>query len=447
MTIDESLFRNILLELVDENPIACGGVLGIAEVCFTTEVPTLAVTLEDPPVLKVNLAFLREEAKTEEDIKAVLLHEFLHVILNHTEQYQEMPPRLNLALDAVINHIIHRLCGPEFSRFFRHYYKDAQGWSLLLVPLTPTEHGESRHGNRSLNALRCGLLEGKILVDDVLEVMKELARHLPGHNPLPAGRHFVGGHTPRPPVESVPEAVRKAIERTLRSMNGHGIFRSPKTLGYAAASYAAAFRGRNEKLERWERTAWQVLREFVTPDSRSTFREEIERGSLLPILNTSDRRAFLRSRWNPLVQDVLWKTAEQRPLGTCQVYLDVSGSMNAEMAALVGLLNRLKRCIRSPFWAFSTEVKPAVIENGILRAETSGGTAMNCVLAHARDTRPGRAVVITDGYIESCNRKLLRQLKHARQELFALVSRDGSTQQLDRAGIPCCQLEPYPEEK
>ena len=49
----------------------------------------------------------------EEHVKAVLLHEFLHVLLNHTGEYEVANPAVNLALDAVINHIIHRSCGPE----------------------------------------------------------------------------------------------------------------------------------------------------------------------------------------------------------------------------------------------------------------------------------------------------------------------------------------------
>ena len=119
--------------------------------------------------------------------------------------------------------------------------------------------------------------------------------------------------------------------------------------------------------------------------------------------------------------------------------------MNNELSALVCLLNRLRRFIRLPFWAFSDEVVPAVIEQGQLRTETSGGTSMNAVLEHVVQTRPGKAVVITDGYIEACNSALLRKVAKQGQRLFAIVSRDGSTGKLDKANIPARQLPHYPE--
>jgi hypothetical protein len=50
--------------------------------------------------------------------------------------------------------------------------------------------------------------------------------------------------------------------------------------------------------------------------------------------------------------------------------------------------------------------------------------------------------MITDGYIENCNAELLLRLNE--KTLHAIVSRDGSTRELDRAGIPAYQLEQYP---
>ena len=79
MNLDESQFRQILADLLVESPLACRALLRLARLEFTDRVPSLGVTLADPPVLKVNLGFLRCHACTEEDVKAVLLHEFLHI--------------------------------------------------------------------------------------------------------------------------------------------------------------------------------------------------------------------------------------------------------------------------------------------------------------------------------------------------------------------------------
>ena len=102
MTIDSGYFEAILLELIEENALACQGILSISKVVYTDSVPTLAVTLrDDPPKLLVNLEFVREHCTKEEHVKTVLLHEFLHVLLNHTGEYEVANPAVNLALDAV----------------------------------------------------------------------------------------------------------------------------------------------------------------------------------------------------------------------------------------------------------------------------------------------------------------------------------------------------------
>ncbi len=68
-------------------------------------------------------------------------------------------------------------------------------------------------------------------------------------------------------------------------------------------------------------------------------------------------------------------TAVPRRGGSAQVYLDVSGSMDAEMPLIVALLGRLARYIRRPFWAFSDEVAPARIEGGRLGPTRRAGRA------------------------------------------------------------------------
>jgi hypothetical protein len=125
------------------------------------------------------------------------------------------------------------------------------------------------------------------------------------------------------------------------------------------------------------------------------------------------------------------------------VYLDVSGSMNAEMPLIVALLGRLSGWIRRPFWAFSTEVVPAVIEGGVLRTGTSGGTSLECVLRHLANTRPPSAVIVTDGYVEAIPRERLAALAATR--LHAIVTRDGNPALLQKAGIPYSQLGRLPQ--
>jgi predicted metal-dependent peptidase len=160
------------------------------------------------------------------------------------------------------------------------------------------------------------------------------------------------------------------------------------------------------------------------------------------VLSPGDRRAFLRALWDPFLPDAAWSGTAPRPAGTAQVYLDVSGSMRAEMPLVIALLARLSRHVRRPFWAFSDEVAPAVIERGQLRTRTTGGTSLACVLEHVARTRPRAAVIVTDGYVEPIALAAVAPTRATR--LHAVVTRDGDPSALRRAGIPYSQLERLP---
>ena len=135
MTRDE--FLHIYRELIIDNPLACRAVLKLLDVEFTDAVETLAVTCEDRPRLKVNLAFLSKHCRGDVEVQAVIMHEFLHVLLRHTQQRTPVTLQENLATDAVINAIIHRTMGEAASGFMSRYYAEVTGAYRLLR--RPTE--------------------------------------------------------------------------------------------------------------------------------------------------------------------------------------------------------------------------------------------------------------------------------------------------------------------
>jgi len=225
-------------------------------------------------------------------------------------------------------------------------------------------------------------------------------------------------------------------------MNGSGIWRSPKGRGIGTSGYETVVTEHDIALDQWKRTTLAVLKKHLIPNLQGKL---VNSGSVeyhIPVLNSADRRAFIRTMWSPFIPDSSWKTVKKQPGGQAQIYLDVSGSMNAEMPFIIALLNRLKTYIKSPFWAFSTEVAPARIESGQLITNTTGGTSLSCVLEHISRTKPDSAVIITDGYIEAIQPGEVDMTKPAR--IHAIVSRDGSTRLLNDAHIPFTQLERIP---
>jgi hypothetical protein len=400
----------------------------------------------------VNLAFLTEHCPTETDVKAVICHEFLHVLLRHTDRLAPISPAEHLAVDAVINAIIHRALGPDFSRMMARYYAGTRGARRLLRPPTALEQeriervrcGGARVGpeERQLLATWDGLYRGRLVADDIRDLARDLGVQAA---PLLLGNHDAR-RTGDPDVgdSDAYEQLRHALETALRAMNGSGIFRSPAARGIGAAAYTNIVRGAGGALGRWRRQMFEVLRRALLPDPRAWAREARSSSFILPVLSPGDRRAALQALWSPFLPDARWDAERRVRAGSAHVYLDVSGSMSAEMPLIVSLLAGLGRYIRRPFWAFSTVVAPARIEHGRLISDTTGGTSMGCVLDHIAQTRPAAAVVVSDGYIERLDAAQVASASGTR--LHVIVTRDGSPAEFTRAGIACTQLSRLPHD-
>ncbi len=452
-------FEALLQELIDENPFAIRAALRILRVEFTQGIPTLAVTCEVKPRMLVNLEFLARHARTEAHVKAVVVHEFLHVLLRHTEGRQPLTDARHLAFDAVINAIIHRQYGETYSSMMAAYYAGARGLQKLLRPMNEVERNWfDEHGKRNskqvpqwARAWR-SLYAGVLVADDI----ESLAATLSMSGLLPAKGSDFGPFTLEP-GEAAPGALlgnhedlgqelqgdlANAVESALKQMNGHGIWRSPGARGVGGSMVDALFTGDQTRMHAWESKTLALIRRYITPDRTSRSRREELWSYRIPVLSPADRRAFLRAQWSPFLPESCWEGQRLQRDGTAQVYLDVSGSMNSEMPLVISLLNRLGRHIRRPFWAFSDHVAPAMIESGRLRTSTSGGTSMQCVLEHVAQTRPGAAIVVTDGFIETISPKLVAKTQGTK--LHVLVTRGGNPNLIAKAGLPYTQLEKVP---
>ena len=432
-------FNALYQELIEENPFAVRAVLKVLQVEFTATVPTLAVTCETRPRLLVNLAFLKKHCRTDQHVKAVICHEFLHVLLRHTERIAGFSPAEHVAFDAVINAIIHRELGDDYSEFMSRYYAKEKGVRRLLRPPTRTERTPGFGSRSPLMGAWVSLYNGLLIADDIADLAKDVldVKTVPS-----TGTVLIGGHDQTEFVGELPEVLQEALDQALKSMNGCGIWRSPKERGVGANAYRAAIPGVSQGVQRWRRETLEVLRRHLLPDPKAVRHDTRPLHFTVPVLSPGDRRATLRALWSPLLPEALWSTEQRLRGGTAQVYLDVSGSMNAEMPLIIGLLARLGSFIRKPLWAFSDVVAKAEIVNGRLLADTTGGTSMACVLEHIAETRPAATVVVTDGYIETLSPGLLAGVRGTR--LHVIVTRDGSPAMLHRAGISYSQLSRLP---
>ena len=329
----------VLAEFVEDNPLACAGILSIARLVYTTEIPTLAVSLgDDPPRLLINPEFVAAHLRTEDDLRAVLLHEFLHVLLGHTKLFKKMDAATNFALDAVINHIVQRELGIAAGDFFRRYYTPA-GDACPLWLLRPDAPGDIRprnpaaaaHRSRKLSSphdltnlalqidhrsmihlLRSGLANGTVLADDVLDTFDALKLVIPG------GIILMGNHRKEGPMHP---ANRERLDRLFHQLDGSGVFRNPGEHGAGPEPYQAAWSAADPS-RKWCAETARILQKLLVPHPRSRPMLDGQVSFHLPVANSSDRRAALRSLWNPLVPDFHWHADNHRPRALASIYED-----------------------------------------------------------------------------------------------------------------------------
>jgi hypothetical protein len=429
--VDEELFRAILAELIDENAFACRAVLSLAGVSFDERVPTLAVSLTKPFTLRVNLAFVSKHCQTEDEVRAVILHEFLHVLLGHTDRFERVNSTLNIALDATINAMIHRTMGRTYSAFFRRFYRKAVRGSRLLRP--PILEGSEY---TPFHTAWDKLYKGQLTTDDVLALLESMDEEADNET------RFIGGHEPAE-CDSDP-AMNETLAESWQQFQGAWPGNTPAE--GSMKSHLASLRApvKSGAAELWERTALRALRKVLTAEHSGVPTQQRRSEALLPILNQRDRRSMMRAMWSPILPKVRWETESQGERMASSVYLDVSGSMAVEMTRVIGLLERLLPWIRRPFWAFSTEVAPADIRAGVLQTETTGGTDLNPVLRHIAKTGVRKVLIVTDGYVGECDPKLLKRASTC--QIHVLITRNGTPHAIQQAGLPYTQLDPLPSD-
>lgn len=451
MKIDEDYFRALLRQTIEEDPLCCRGVFLLCGLEFTNQVPSLCVTLGRRSVLRVNLDFVNSHCRTEQHVQALLLHEFLHILLGHTLRFKTMTPAWNIALDAVINAIIHRRMGKAFSSMMSDYYVTAIGPVRLLRPMSEEERkswillgkkeakSAAEIEDEHFFKLHHDVESGKLVSDDIIDVVRQFSeREL--EKLLEDGLLLLGGHSDRgDPVESLPERVRERLRQALSSINPAGIWRKDNPVREQLTPARVRASGIPSG---WSEQTRQILRRLLVPDSRSRRVAQEHPVCKMPVLTPSDRRAALQSLWSPVLPSFDWESGSSRTKNSVQVYLDVSGSMGANLQWLVALLVGFSQWIRLPLWAFSSEVAPATIRNGKLLTTTTTATRMGCVLEHLSRSPVRKALVITDGFIENPGGEVKLPCT-----IEAIIPHDGHAAILESYGIPVSKLPPPPPTK
>jgi hypothetical protein len=423
----EKMIKNIMADMAEENPFACKALMSITEVKFTLKVYTLAVSLSDKPVLYINNIFIDRNAESEDDIKALLMHEFLHILLMHTAKYQVNTYLLNVALDAIINSIIHRTYGEKYSGFFSRYYKPEDMMTLLrtwddTVKPQPTQWKEIHNM----------IYSGEIAGDD----LHELLVYLKTGSKDPMGIMLMGNHYHF--RNKLSEENKKIIKEILEKMDGVAIWNKSGMRGESDRLMQDEKKLKRMEISAWKQDTYRILQKCLVTDKT----RQMEKPDLIqmPILSTGDRKAFARIGHTSFLPFSAVQSSRRTDGESTNIYLDVSGSMNMEIEHIISLLAHFRDKIRRPLRVFSNVVDNARFQEGQLVFNNTRGTSISCVLEHIRQNKYRRCLIVTDGETETITKNMMEGIDP--RDLRVLISAQGNPSVFRNMNIPYHQLKP-----
>ena len=392
----------------------------------------MAVSIAASPVLYINLNFCRKHLLHENDVKAVLLHEFLHVLLLHTEKYSYNSPLLNICLDAVINAIIYRNQGMEYAGFFARFYK----WEKLSFLLRP-ECNETALEKEWMD-IHKRIYDGKYCADDLLELLEYLRSKMKiaGFKKI----MLLGNHDKN--QETVSGEVSEILDGVLKKMNGVKIWNKNRANSFGNETEKQNINVENYREHTWDTATLAVLKKCLLPDKKT--KRVLENYEIkTPVLTGSDNRSLAKYLWSGITPFSTYQTETYQPdpEEKAHIYLDVSGSMNVEIGRLVNLLYHFKKFLKRPLWVFSNDVKEAFFIGNTLEYDTSHGTQIAPVFDHMRAKKITKALIVTDGYVDGITEEMLEGIE--RSKIQVLLSADGNPQEFEDALIGYKRLEKF----
>jgi hypothetical protein len=372
----------------------------------TRAVPTAAVECTRRPRLLMNPDFIKQYCERDEHLFLLVMHELWHVMLAHTRMYPQMTQAQNIALDAIINAgIMRNFPGPEYRGFFDSInpantfphclLRPPEGWPHN--PVYPTDVGPpgTEEMIRRLYPARRIRRYAMPLYEEVLNLLLKSGMDFGLNMPVLLGNH--DGQPIHDPLikEMVKQATGKWPKMTMGG-GGNGSRFGSRTFDFV------------ETGDNVRRAFAQTLRLSVGRQHGRQYRKgkvavpATTGTGVLP--NPHDRMAPARRALG--VPATLWAQpgeviarTPEKP-GKVHLYLDVSGSMNYILSYCLSLVLPYVAKGHADAFQFSTRVAElplAELKRGYL--STTGGTNINCVLAHALDHQPkvNRILVFTDG--------------------------------------------------
>jgi hypothetical protein len=389
MRITLDLVRNVLRDALGRDSFVASFIKRIEE---NPGCSTACITADG--AMQYGPEFVEKYVASTEDVFCLVLHELMHPMFGH---FVHGPGELeNIAADMVINASISQLfarASGEGSLFKKFYEPD--GIQGLLRPMSRML--DSRYGDLYKTFYFHGRWSDKSLsTGEVIQTLKVLtptvdvhAIRLLGSHGRPCERNNEGAGLNGLNAEAlgqIAEELKQAIKRNL----------GPNA-GYSENLYNLFV----DALKTHLSIKKALLQKFATRQKVDNFRRAARQSRIcvspIPLHPSKRDLVMLAAGLVPFHyrNHACGVTTQKHGLA---VYLDVSGSVNDHLPAIIGILQSLREDLTTVF-LFSNKVLEVSFQKLLQGAvKTTYGTDFDCVAASIVERGLDKAIVLTDGY-------------------------------------------------
>ncbi|MBM3756544.1 MAG: hypothetical protein FJW38_21460 [Acidobacteria bacterium] len=390
-------------QILDAFPSGNYGILGLLrlmDIVESTEIETASIECRELPVLRINPNFVATFASTPGRLLMLVLHEIHHVLLGHTRLFKRITPLDNLVFDAVINALLCRMFPTrEYTSLFTGFYSARRFPECFLRPPDRWRPAAPAAIPPALNGkelARFQPLYRTLYSDqgaDYHQLYRALKKALP---PQGVPHRLLGSHGDE--IGELDGALLEAVRAIVEHWP-----QPPDPI--AGRSWASILRDEvitPTRIPSNRERLSALLRRVAHPGPGAGARRKPAPAPFVSPLPTHDRRAIVLRALGvtPFLyaQEIVWPG--RQAIQPVHVYLDVSGSISDLKDALYGAVLECRHLVHSRVHLFSTEVHDISLEElrrGVCRS--TGGTSIECVVAHMHAHAVRRAVIITDGFV------------------------------------------------
>ena len=412
--------------------------LSLVDITVDETTETAAMECGPQPVMHLNREFVETRCQRDEHLMMLVMHEIYHLILGHTRLFPRTTRAHNIVFDAVINALLcQQFRDPLYTQFFTRLNSEKRFPGRLLRP--PKGWPEkmefapkASENERKVLQLLYGPRANTVTYHEIMQLLEQELNEENAASGTLIGDH--GGENGEGAGDTVGQDDPLVVG-VLRKTTANWPTESNPSTGRAETGHILDWllpKARTPRSEFLQALAGLLRKASVLPASPQTpyawKRQPSTLSSQTAVYNLHDRTVESRTLMYGEMP-VLFATqiASSRlrwtPRDITHIYLDVSGSMSAELPWLVGALEPFSRRGLCRIYAFSTvvsEVKRG--EDFGKKIKNTYGTNINCVFAHLlgfpRAKTPGKIVVITDGYTGIPQVEYVEQFKQRRVELY-----------------------------